>query len=149
MEIKKIKELIKILENSGLEELELKDKNGAIRLVKTRDRVMMQTQVPMAPPAPVANPAESPSAKEGKDTDAPAGEVISSPMVGTFYRSPSPNASPFVKEGDKINAGDVVCIIEAMKTMNKIKSDKSGKIRSVLVEDRKPVEFGQELFSIE
>ena len=146
MEIKKIKELIGILEKSDLEELELSDKDSSIHLVKRRATNMLAAPaMPVAAPAPVAPPAESAAPEStGGNVDA-----ITSPMVGTFYSSPSPDAKSFVEVGDTIKVGDVVCIIEAMKTMNKIKSEKNGKVKSIPVENGNPVEFGQKLFILE
>lgn len=153
MDIKKIKELVKILEDSALEEIELETKDSSIRLAKPKSTVM---NAPMMMPQQFAMPAPAASAGGVADNaDASAnkeetsGEAITSPMVGTFYRSPSTDASPFVEVGDKVNAGDVLCIIEAMKTMNKFKSDKSGTIKSIAVEDGTAVEFGQNLFFLE
>ena len=146
MEIKKIKELIGILEKSDLEELELSDKDSSIHLVKRRaTNILAAPAMPVAAPAPVAPPAESAAPEStGGNVDA-----ITSPMVGTFYSSPSPDAKSFVEVGDTIKVGDVLCIIEAMKTMNKIKSEKNGKVKEIPVENGNPVEFGQKLFILE
>ena len=146
MEIKKIKELIGILEKSDLEELELSDKDSSIHLVKRRATNMLAAPaMPVAAPAPVAPPAES----AAPESTGGSVNAITSPMVGTFYSSPSPDAKSFVEVGDTIKVGDVVCIIEAMKTMNKIKSEKNGKVKAIPVENGNPVEFGQKLFILE
>ena len=146
MEIKKIKELIGILEKSDLEELELSDKDSSIHLVKRRETNMLAAPaMPVAAPAPVAPPAES----TAPESTGGSVNAITSPMVGTFYSSPSPDAKVFVEVGDTIKVGDVLCIIEAMKTMNKIKSEKNGKVKEIPVENGNPVEFGQKLFILE
>lgn len=153
MEIKKIKELIEILEKSNLVELELKDKSNSIRLAK--QNIGNNTIVPLTGQVPATIDSMHNSVISHQTTAAPQEEQetglesINSPMVGTFYRASSPEAKPFVEVGDTIKAGTVLCIIEAMKTMNKIKSEKSGKIKAIPVEDGKPVEFGQKLFVIE
>jgi len=142
METKKIKELIKILENSSLEEMEISSKGTTIRLVKPKVHGIAVPQVPQ-----VVQP-EKIAAVETKPKEEASGHEVESPMVGTFYRASAPGAAPFVKEGDRVKPGDVLCIIEAMKTMNKIKCNHTGRIKSVLVEDGMPVEFGQALFVI-
>ena len=146
MDIKTIKELVSILEKSGLDEIELEDKNSSIRLVKNRATVAQAAPIPQQINVPVAAAAPK---NESKSPDEDNGLTVTSPMVGTFYRTPSPDAKPFVEEGDTVKVGDVVCIIEAMKTMNKITSTHSGKIKSILIENGKPVEFGQKLFIVE
>lgn len=147
MDIKKIKELIKVLEDAELEELEVTAGGETIRIVKPKAYALSTAQLP-----PIANPASVEAAgtkKQEKEEKEEDGHSIKSPMVGTFYSRPSPEDEAFVKEGMRVQQGDVLCIVEAMKTMNKIKSDRSGHIKSILVEDGRAVEFGQDLFIIE
>ncbi len=152
MDIKTIKELVAILEKSGLDEIELEDKNSSIRLVKNRATITQSAPLPQHINLPGAASSAAENSKDANKSTEDAsddGLTITSPMVGTFYSASSPDAKPFVTVGDTIKAGDVVCIVEAMKTMNKIKSTHSGKITSILSEDGKPVEFGQKLFLVE
>ncbi len=151
MDIRKIKKLIELLEESGIAELEIKEGEESVRLCRYSSVAPVPApaniaipQVPAAP-QPVATTA---SIEEAADPVI-AGHTIDSPMVGTFYRSPSPGAPAFVEIGSQVNVGDNLCIIEAMKMMNQIESDKSGKVVAILVEDGQPVEFGQQLFIIE
>lgn len=144
-----IEKLAKILEETGMTEISLEDGEQAITLRK--DVVVTSApQVVAAAPAPVAAPAAAPQAASA-DAPAPAkkGTPITSPMVGTFYKSPSPDAEPFVSVGSTIKQGDVVCIVEAMKMMNEIESEVSGKVVEICVEDGQPVEFGQVLLYVE
>lgn len=146
MDIRKIKKLIELLEESNVEELEIKEGEESVRISRGSRGViaqpmqtyMHQAQAPAAPAIPAPEPAPA----------APATHAVKSPMVGTFYRSPSPGAASFVEVGQKVNAGDTVCIIEAMKMMNQIQADKSGIVEAVLIEDGEPVEFDQALISI-
>tara|TARA_B100002049_G_C16003290_1_gene342492 strand:+ start:230 stop:670 length:441 start_codon:yes stop_codon:yes gene_type:complete len=145
MDIRKVKKLIEMLEASQLEEIEIQEGEESVRLVKKKSHSIVS---------------EVNSLKKSLDSDTPnfesiseskthsEGEKITSPMVGTFYTAPSPGAKPFVSVGDEINEGDVVCIVEAMKMMNEIKSDFSGKITAIMAENAEPVEFGQSLFLI-
>ncbi len=144
-----IEKLAKILEETGMTEISLEDGEQAITLRK--DVVVTSApQVVAAAPAPVAAPVAAPQAASA-DAPAPAkkGTPITSPMVGTFYKSPSPDAEPFVSVGSTIKQGDVVCIVEAMKMMNEIESEVSGKVVEICVEDGQPVEFGQVLLYVE
>jgi acetyl-CoA carboxylase biotin carboxyl carrier protein len=143
MDIRKIKKLIELLEESGISELEIHEGEESVRISR-HSNVAPAMQMPVqAAPQPVAAPeAEAPVAEI-------TGHQIKSPMVGTFYSSPSPSSPPFVAEGQKINAGDTLCIIEAMKMMNQIEADKSGTLRKILVENGQPVEFDQVLFVID
>lgn len=141
-----IDKLAKILADNGLTEISLEDGEQAVTL--RREVVTMAApQITSAIPAPAApqavQPAETPAAPAKKGTP------ITSPMVGTFYKSPSPDAEPFVKVGSTVNQGDVVCIVEAMKMMNEIESEVSGKVVEICVEDGQPVEFGQVLLYVE
>ena len=141
MDIKKIKQLIAILEGSNLDELEVTEKGSSVRLVKHR---------PMAPSQVVSPPSEQRAPlTEKAQTKSQDGHAIRSPMVGTYYGSPSPNAAAFVRPGDDIKEGDTICIIEAMKTMNKIKSDRSGRVKELPVADGAPVEYNQILCILE
>jgi len=138
MDLEKLKEFINFMEENNLCELEIEEEGKKIRLKKFSD--YFQTPTSLSSPSPVKKIEE-----EKKENLV----EIKAPMVGTFYRAPSPGARPFVETGDTVNPGDVVCIIEAMKLMNEIKSEISGKIREILVENGQPVEFGQTLFLIE
>ncbi len=148
MDIRKIKKLIELLEESGIAELEIKEGEESVRLCRYSALVPAAAPVaaPAIAPAPVIPAPEA--VVEAADTVID-GHTINSPMVGTFYRSPTPGASSFVEIGSKVNVGDNLCIIEAMKMMNQIESDKAGKVVSILVEEGQPVEFGQQLFIIE
>ena len=123
MDIRKIKKLIELLEESDVEELEIQEGDDSVRISRRREQL-------------AAAPA------------APAGHSVKSPMVGTFYRAPSPTSAPFVEVGQTVKAGDVVCIVEAMKMMNQIEADKSGTVTEILVENGQPVEFDQPLVVI-
>ena len=147
MDIRKVKKLIEMLENSNLEEIEIQEGEESVRLVKgstnTPNTLSVQSQDTPQTTAPVNSEIED-SIKETED-----GNFITSPMVGTFYASASPGSKPFVALGDIVNEGDVVCIVEAMKMMNEIKSEFTGKVISIKVHNSDPVEYGQTLFEIE
>lgn len=147
MDIRKVKKLIEMLESSELEVIEIQEGEESVRLVKKQtETVVSHVTQNLADPVTektVGHPQEALSTIKAAE-----GEVITSPMVGTFYAAPSPGAKPFISVGDEIQEGDIVCIIEAMKMMNEIKSDFSGKVTSVLVENSEPVEFGQALFTV-
>ena len=147
MDIRKVKKLIEMLENSNLEEIEIQEGEESVRLVKSTNKTQaIAPQSIVLPQDTVAQEVVDLSVtdKETKeDTNS-----INSPMVGTFYASASPGAKPFISVGDIIAEGDVVCIVEAMKMMNEIKSDFSGTVLSVNVENSEPVEYGQSLFEI-
>jgi acetyl-CoA carboxylase biotin carboxyl carrier protein len=146
MDIRKIKKLIELLEESGIAELEIKEGEESVRISRqTNPQTYAPTPAMMQAPVAAAAPAEA------VETAAPekTGHRIKSPMVGTYYASPSPTAPPFVKVGQKVNIGDTLCIIEAMKMMNQIEADKSGTIRQALLENGEPVEFDQDLFVID
>ena len=147
MDIRKVKKLIEMLESSELEEIEIHEGEESVRLVKNKTETVVTHQVQPNQLDKVVESSEQPqkSAPLIKNSE---GEVITSPMVGTFYAAASPGAKPFISAGDEIQEGDVVCIVEAMKMMNEIKSDYSGKVVSVLAENSEPVEFGQALFVI-
>ena len=149
MDIRKIKKLIELLEESDIGELEIKEGEESVRISRgVSSQAAPAVAAPVAPaaPAPVAAPqapAETPEA-----VPALTGHPVKSPMVGTFYAASSPGAEPFVKVGQQVKVGDVVCIVEAMKMMNQIEADKAGTIDSILVEDGQPVEFDQPLVTI-
>ena len=147
MDIRKVKKLIEMLENSNLEEIEIQEGEESVRLVKSTNKTQaIAPQSIVLPQDAVAQEVVDLSVTE-KETKEDANS-INSPMVGTFYASASPGAKPFISVGDIITEGDVVCIIEAMKMMNEIKSDFSGTVLSVNVENSEPVEYGQSLFEI-
>ncbi len=146
MDIRKIKKLIELLNQSNIAEIEICEGEESVRI--SRNMVNPQ-QIPS--PA-VAQPVAAPVTEAERITaasDSLSGHAVRSPMVGTFYKAPSPGAKIFVEVGDRVNVGDTLCIIEAMKMMNQIESDKSGIIKAVLVEDGQPVEFDEPLFIIE
>jgi len=146
MDIRKVKKLIELLEESGIAEIEIHEGEESVRIT----RVNQSATVIAAPvaAAPVAAPV--PAATEEKiDDGIPAGHQVTSPLVGSFYRSSSPSAKPFVEVGHNVTAGDTLCIVEAMKIMNQIEADKSGTIKAILAENGDPIEFGQPLFVIE
>ncbi|MCG8667860.1 MAG: acetyl-CoA carboxylase biotin carboxyl carrier protein [Pseudomonadales bacterium] len=156
MDIRKVKKLIELLEESGIDEIEIKEGEESVRISRNSHSVAAQPIAYQAPapapqpaaPAPAPAPqAAAPAAPEASE-DEPEGSKLLSPMVGTFYRSPSPDAKSFVEVGQSVKAGDTLCIVEAMKMMNQIEADRSGTIRAILVENAEPVEFDQPLFII-
>jgi len=146
MDIRKIKTLIEMLEESNLNEIEVSQGEESVRLSKSssENNLLKESQVSVNQEASMNT-----SNLEIKDIQQLKGNLVTSPIVGTFYRKPSPDKEPFIKVGDIVNKGDVLCIIEAMKMMNEIKSDFDGKISSIEVEDGQPVEFGQTIIVIE
>ncbi|MEZ9183773.1 acetyl-CoA carboxylase biotin carboxyl carrier protein [Vibrio splendidus] len=149
MDIRKIKKLIELVEESGISELEISEGEESVRISRNSPVSAAPIQY-AAPPAPVAAaPAAAPVAAEAAAPAVPAGHQVLSPMVGTFYGAPSPDAKPFVKVGQSVTAGETLCIVEAMKMMNQIEADKSGVVTAILVEDGQPVEFDQALVIIE
>lgn len=155
MDIRSIRKLIEIVEQSDIAEIEIKEGEHNIRISRSKEPVMMQAPTQMAYQATAPAPAPAAPAAAATETAAPAeaaevsGHSITSPMVGTFYNAPSPDASPFVNVGDQVSVGDTLCIIEAMKIMNPIEADVSGTVKKVMVQNAEPVEFGQALFIIE
>jgi acetyl-CoA carboxylase biotin carboxyl carrier protein len=159
MDLKLIKNLLNMISESDLNEVSIEEGELKIKVKKRSDvKVAPQEQVYYAPPqqsaapapsAPASQPAADSGSGAAKEASSGSGQNIKSPIVGTFYASPSPEDPPFVKAGDKVKKGDVLCIIEAMKIMNEIESDVSGTIVKVLVSDAQPVEFDQPLFVIE
>ena len=157
MDIRKVKKLIELLEESGIAEIEIKEGEESVRISRYSGNpppVTHYVQAPMAAPAaapgPAAGPAAAPRAATPAVDDGPNPETtVTAPMVGTFYSAPAPGAKAFVDIGDEVKVGQTLCIIEAMKMMNQIESDKAGRVASVLVKNGEPVEFGQPLFVIE
>lgn len=152
MDIRKIKKLIELVEESGITELEVQEEEGTVRISRAAPAVAPAAiQYAAAPVAPVAAPAAAPAA--AAPAEAPVAEIsghqVRSPMVGTFYRSPSPEAKAFVEVGQTVKVGDALCIVEAMKMMNRIEADKAGVVKAILVNDGEAVEFDQPLIVIE
>jgi len=154
MDIRKVKKLIELLEESGISEIEIKEGEEAVRISRapTGTLIPQYISAPVAAPAapaaaaaaPAATAAPAPTARRKDDQN-----IVPSPMVGTYYAAASPTAPAFVQLGDEVKAGQVLCIIEAMKMMNQIESDRAGKVTAIMVKNGDPVEFGQPLFVIE
>src|SRR5579864_695372 len=155
MDIRKIKKLIELLEESGIAEIEIKEGEEAVRISRMPTGPAATPQVAHLPASPATAAAAAAAAAPAAAAESaalkpkPNEHVITAPMVGTFYASPSPGAKPFVEIGDEIKVGQVLCIIEAMKMMNQIEADKAGRIASVMAHNGDPVEFGQPLFVVE
>ena len=153
MDIRKIKKLIELVEESGLTELEVSEEEGTVRISRAAPAAApVQYSVPAAAPVAAAPAASAPVAAAPAASAAAAevsGYQVRSPMVGTFYRSPSPEAKAFVEVGQSVKVGDALCIVEAMKMMNRIEADKAGVVKAILVEDGEAVEFDQPLIVIE
>ena len=152
MDLRKLKKLIDLVEESGIAEIEVTEGEEKVRITRTTAATAPVYAAPApAAAAPVAAPAAAPAA--AAPAAAPAARDLSnaqkSPMVGTFYRAPGPNAAAFVEVGQQVKAGDTLCIIEAMKLMNEIEAEKSGVVKEILVENGTPVEYGEPLFIIE
>lgn len=148
MDIRKIKKLIELLDESGVAEIEIKEGEESVRISRQQHAFSTAPtqQMVSAPAAPA--PAAPAAAEEPAEAEI-SGHKINSPMVGTFYRAASPGATAFTEVGQMVSEGDTLCIIEAMKILNQIEADKSGKVKAILVENGQPVEFGQPLFIIE
>lgn len=148
MDLRKLKTLIDLVAESGIAELEVTEGEDKVRIAKfspapaapTTSTTVLAAPVPAGPAAAVAAPAPAPE---------PTGHVVKSPMVGTFYRSPSPGAAAFVELGQAVKPGDTLCIIEAMKLLNEIEAEVGGVVKQILVENGQPVEYGQPLFVID
>lgn len=151
MDIRKIKKLIELLEDSDVSEIEIVEGEESVRIARasgvTYAAPVVQAAAPVAAPAVAPAPASAPQA--AAEPMMPPGTIMESPMVGTFYRSSSPTTPSFVEVGQSVNKGDTICIIEAMKIMNQIEAEISGTVRAVLVEDGQPVEFGEPLIVID
>ena len=150
MDIRKVKKLIELLDESGVAEIEIKEGEESVRISRAGSFAPVAAPVsapaPVQVTAPVAAPATAPSTEASSDEI--SGHVVRAPMVGTFYLAPSPGAKHFVEEGQSVKSGDTLCIIEAMKLLNQIESDKTGTVKSILVENGQPVEYNQPLFVI-
>ena len=150
MDLRKLKKLIDLVQESGISELEVTEGEEKVRICKHSTAPMqMAPNYTYAAPAPAAAPSAGVSSVNLDDEDdIPEGHVVKSPMVGTFYRAPSPGAEPFVAVGQAVKQGDTLCLIEAMKLLNEIEADANGTIKAILVENGQPVEFGEPLFVI-
>ena len=159
MDIRKVKKLIELLEESNIDEIEIKEGEESVRISRNAAQPVVApppasyaAPVPAAPaappPAPAVQAAPEPTPAPAAAPAATSGHVVKSPMVGTFYRAPSPSSPSFAEVGQSVKVGDVICIVEAMKMMNQIEADKAGTIEAILVENGEPVEFDQPLFSI-
>ncbi|MGO9993140.1 MAG: acetyl-CoA carboxylase biotin carboxyl carrier protein [Steroidobacteraceae bacterium] len=151
MDIRKVKKLIELLEESGISELEISEGEESVRISR---HPRMAMQAPMAAPLPMATVAQvsapaTPATAAGEHKPRVDDNTVTSPMVGTYYSASAPGAKPFAELGNEIKVGQVLCIIEAMKMMNQIESDKAGRLTAILAKNGEPVEFGQPLFIIE
>ena len=149
MDLRKLKKLIDLVQESGIAELEITEGEEKVKIVKGGGSVSLAAMPASAPahvPASSTPPAEAAQSPAVAAAAEPEGHPVKAPMVGTFYRSPSPDAKAFVEVGQAIKAGDTICIIEAMKLMNEIEADASGVVKAILVENGQPVEYGQPLF---
>ena len=150
MDLRKLKTLIDLVSDSNVSELEITEAEGKVRIVKSMGVAAPVVMQPAAPVAMVAAPAPTAAATEvAAPPAAPVGHAVKSPMVGTFYRSASPGAAPFIQIGSVVKEGDTLCIIEAMKILNEIESDKAGTVTQILCENGQAVEYGQPLFIVE
>jgi acetyl-CoA carboxylase biotin carboxyl carrier protein len=151
MDIRKVKKLIELLDESGIAEIEITEGEESVRISRYGQNMAPMMAAPMPAAAPAAAPTPAPAAgatavaAEAEDD----GYLVQAPMVGTFYGASSPGAAPYVQVGDRVNEGDTLCIIEAMKMMNQIESEASGVIKSIRVQNGEPVEYGQTLFVID
>ncbi|MBK7352793.1 MAG: acetyl-CoA carboxylase biotin carboxyl carrier protein [Nitrosomonas sp.] len=158
MDLRKLKKLFELVDEHNITELEITEGEGKVRISKNSNQIIQSytipQQQPLYPQSGVAEVSHRQTASESADgdsepkTELPDGHIVTSPMVGTFYRSSAPGAKPFVDMGQGIKVGDTLCIIEAMKLLNEIDADKDGIIKSILVENGQPVEYGQPLFII-
>ena len=151
MDIRKIKKLIELLHDTDVAEIEISEGEESVRITRgSANQVIVQSPQLNAPQPMVTTQPATPTATENSSTatSTPAGHQVKSPMVGTFYRSPSPDAAAFIEVGSEVKQGDTLCIVEAMKMMNPIEADASGKVLAILVEDSDPVEFDQPLVVI-
>lgn len=153
MDLRKLKTLIDLVQASGISEIEINEEGDHVRIVnRPAASVQAAPAVIEIPAAPIAAAAPQPAPKApsaAPASDSPTGTQVTSPMVGTFYRAPSPGADPFVEVGSQVKKGDTLCIIEAMKLLNEIEAEVSGTVKQILVDNGSPVEFGQTLFIIE
>ena len=153
MDIRKIKKLIELVEESGITELEVQEEEGTVRISRAAPAVapaaVQYAAAPVVAPTPAAAPAQATAAAAPATSDELSGHLVRSPMVGTFYRSPSPEAKAFVEIGQSVKVGDALCIVEAMKMMNRIEADKAGVVKAILINDSDAVEFDEPLIVIE
>lgn len=154
MDIRKIKKLIELVEESGISEIEISEGEESVRISRSVPTTnysapIQNIQIPQSAPIVMTPDSQTEAVVTNSDNIASTGIAIKSPMVGTFYRTPSPESKAFVEVGQTVNVGDVLCIVEAMKMMNQIESEKAGTIKAILVENGQPVEFEQPLFIIE
>ena len=157
MDIRKIKKLIELVEESGISELEISEGEESVRISRSPANsgypMMQHAYAAPMQPAPALASAVAPAASEAAAAPAAApevtGHIVRSPMVGTFYRTPSPDAKAYIEVGQKVNVGDTLCIVEAMKMMNQIEADKSGVVKAILIESGQPVEFDEPMVIIE
>lgn len=151
MDIRKIKKLIELLEESDVAEIEIKEGEESVRISRVSQTVVQAAPAPVAAPAPAAAPvaAAAAPATEIAAEEVVSGHQVTSPMVGTYYSAASPGSKPFASVGQSVKVGDTLCIVEAMKLMNQIEADKAGVIKAILVENGQPVEYGQPLIIIE
>lgn len=152
MDIRKVKKLIELLEESGISEIEIREGEESVRISRHAQGAAAYAPTQFVPPptqmVAAAAPPPGPAAPPAEEPARPRGTPVTAPMVGTFYAAPSPGARPFVEIGDHVNVGDTLCIIEAMKMMNQIEADTAGTVLSIEVENGEPVEFGQVLFTL-
>jgi acetyl-CoA carboxylase biotin carboxyl carrier protein len=149
MDLRKLKTLIDLVAESGIAELEVTEGEDKVRIAKFSPAPAAVAPVPAATIIAAPPPAHAPAVAAPTAAAEPSGHIVKSPMVGTFYRSPSPGASPFVEIGQTVKPGDTLCIIEAMKLLNEIEAEVGGTVKEILVDNGQPVEFGQPLFIIE
>lgn len=151
MDIRKVKKLIELLQESGVAEIEITQGDESVRISRFAANVAapVSAAMPPAAPAATASPAPAPGAPVAMAEAEEDGHVVTAPMVGTFYNASSPGSAPFVQVGDRVNVGDTLCIVEAMKMMNAIEAEVSGTIKSIRVQNGEPVEYGQILFVID
>lgn len=157
MDLRKLKTLIDLVSESGVAELEIEEGEDRVRIVNRASTTVLPQTVTVPAPMPMVSAAAAPAsaapaapaAAAAAEAPAAAGQTITSPMVGTFYRAPSPGAAPFVKEGDTVKKGQIIGIIEAMKLLNEVEADQDGVVKSFCVENGQPVEFGQPLLVLE
>ena len=151
MDTRKIKALIALLEESDVAEIEIHEGEESVRISRYSQNAAapVVATMPAAAPIAAAPASATPAEESSSETAVPSGHQVTAPMVGTFYRAPSPGAKPFVEVGQQVGEGDTLCIIEAMKMLNQIEADKAGKIAAILVENGQPIEYGQPLIIIE
>ena len=149
MDIRKVKKLIELLEESNIAEIEIHEGEESVRISRMSTTLPAQAVVQAAPAVAAPAAAAAPQEVAAAEPAAHEGHAVTSPMVGTFYEAASPGAKPFVQVGQQVNVGDTLCIVEAMKMLNQIEADKAGTVTAMLIENGQPVEFGQTLFVID